>query len=137
VIYSDTSEHLWIICVRLTKMNMITYLMEMLFFGMLHLTFLIQYIFRNEHVQNMHEIWGGTPTKIQLSVLVEYKAGIYVFFLPQALVARTYHHPFSNFLFTILFSIKFLYFFIISSPFPYFNLFVSIFIQTLITFMIW
>jgi hypothetical protein len=37
--------------------------------------------------------------------------------------------PFSNFLFTNLFSIKFLYFFIISSLFPYFNLFVSIFIQ--------
>ena len=36
---------------------------------------------------------------------------------------------FSNFLFTNLFSIKFLYFFINSSLFPYFNLFVSIFIQ--------
>jgi hypothetical protein len=47
----------------------------------------------------------------------------------QALVARTYHPPFSNFLITNLFSIKFLYFFIISSLFPYFNLFVSIFIQ--------
>ena len=34
------------------------------------------------------------------------------------------------FLFTNLFSIKFLYFFIISSLFPYFNLFVSIFIQS-------
>ena len=38
--------------------------------------------------------------------------------------------PFSNFLFTNLFSTKFLYFFIISSLFPYFNLFVSIFIQS-------
>ena len=37
---------------------------------------------------------------------------------------------FSNVLFTNLFSIKFLYFFIISSLFPYFNLFVSIFIQS-------
>ena len=37
---------------------------------------------------------------------------------------------FSNFLFTNLFSIKFLYFFIISSLFPHFNLFVSIFIQS-------
>jgi hypothetical protein len=37
---------------------------------------------------------------------------------------------FSNFLFTNLFSIKCLYFFIISSLFPYFNLFVSIFIQS-------
>ena len=37
---------------------------------------------------------------------------------------------FSNFLFTNLFSIKFLYFFIISSLLPYFNLFVSIFIQS-------
>jgi hypothetical protein len=41
------------------------------------------------------------------------------------------HRPatplFSNFLFTNLFSITFLYFFIISSLFPYFNLFVSIF----------
>ena len=37
------------------------------------------------------------------------------------------HPPFSNFLFTNLFSIKFLYFFIISSLFPYF---VSIFIQS-------
>jgi hypothetical protein len=42
----------------------------------------------------------------------------------------TGHPPFSNFLFTNLFSIKFLYFFIISSLFPYFNLFVSIFIQS-------
>jgi hypothetical protein len=51
--------------------------------------------------------------------------------ISQALVARTYHPTFfSNFLFTNLFSIKFLYFFIISSPFPYFNLFVSIFIQS-------
>jgi hypothetical protein len=38
----------------------------------------------------------------------------------------TDHPPFSNFLFTNLFSIKFLYFFIISSLFPYFILFVSI-----------
>jgi len=37
---------------------------------------------------------------------------------------------FSNFLFTNLFSIKFLYFFIISSLFPYSNLFVSISIQS-------
>jgi hypothetical protein len=37
---------------------------------------------------------------------------------------------FSNFLLTNLFSIKFLYFFIISSLFPYFNLFVSIFVQS-------
>ena len=46
--------------------------------------------------------------------------------------ARGTDHPpfFSNFLFTNLFSIKFLYFFIISSLFPYFNLFVSIFIQS-------
>ena len=42
----------------------------------------------------------------------------------------TDHPPFSNFLFTNLFSIKFLYFFIISSLFPYFNLFVSIFLQS-------
>jgi hypothetical protein len=49
---------------------------------------------------------------------------------PQGFVARTYHTPFSNFLFTNLFSIKFLYFFIISSLFPYFTLFVSIFIQS-------
>ena len=41
---------------------------------------------------------------------------------------RSWHgpSPFSNFLFTNLFSIKFLYFFIISSLFPFFNLFVSI-----------
>ena len=37
---------------------------------------------------------------------------------------------FSNFLFANLFSIKFRYFFIISSLFPYLNLFVSIFIQS-------
>ena len=37
---------------------------------------------------------------------------------------------FFNFLFTNLFSIKFIYLFIISSLFPYFNLFVSIFIQS-------
>jgi hypothetical protein len=42
----------------------------------------------------------------------------------------TDHPPFSNFPFTNLFSIKFLYFFIISSLFPYFNLFVWIFIQS-------
>ena len=49
----------------------------------------------------------------------------------QALVARNYPPPFFfNFLFTYLFSIKFLYIFIISSRFPYFNLFVSIFIQS-------
>jgi hypothetical protein len=40
-------------------------------------------------------------------------------FESQALVARTYHPPFSNFLFTNLFSIKFLYFFIISSLLPF------------------
>ena len=50
-------------------------------------------------------------------------------FKSQALVA-TDHPPFSNFLFTNLFSIKFLYFFIISSLFPYFNWFVSIFIKS-------
>ena len=38
--------------------------------------------------------------------------------------------PFSNCLFTYLFSIKFPYFFISSSLFPYFNLLVSIFIQS-------
>ena len=48
---------------------------------------------------------------------------------------RSWHGPtappfFSNFLFTNLFSLKFLYFFIISSLFPCFNLFVSIFIQS-------
>jgi hypothetical protein len=53
-----------------------------------------------------------------------------VMFFAQALVARTYHPPFSNFLFTNLFSIKYLYFFIISSLVPYFNLFVSIFTQS-------
>ena len=42
----------------------------------------------------------------------------------------TDHPPFPNFLFTNLFSIRFLYYFIISSLFPYFNLFVSIFIQS-------
>jgi hypothetical protein len=41
----------------------------------------------------------------------------------------TLKNPFSNFLLN-LFSIKFLYFFIISSLFPYFNLFMSIFIQS-------
>ena len=49
----------------------------------------------------------------------------------QAPVVQTYHPPFvSNFLFTNLFSITFVNFFIISSLFPYFNLFVSIFIQS-------
>jgi hypothetical protein len=53
---------------------------------------------------------------------------------PQALVARNDvpPPPFLNFLFTYLFSIKFLYFFNISSRFPYFNLFVSIFIQSFV-----
>ena len=55
----------------------------------------------------------------------------FILVIAQALVARTPPPPFfSNFLFTNLFSIKFLYFFIISSLFPYFNLFVSIFIQS-------
>ena len=47
---------------------------------------------------------------------------------------RSWHGPppFSNFLLTNLFSIKFLYFCNISSLFPYFNLFVSIFIQSYI-----
>ena len=54
-----------------------------------------------------------------------------VFLLVLYTGARGTDHPsFSNFLFTNLFSIKFLYFFIISSLFPYFNLFVSIFIQS-------
>ena len=48
----------------------------------------------------------------------------------QVLVARNYSPPPFNFLLTYLFSIKFLYFFIISFLFPYFNLFVSIFIQS-------
>ena len=51
----------------------------------------------------------------------------------QVLVARNYHHPFFNFLFSYLFSIKFRYSLIISSLFPYFNLFVSIFIQSYLT----
>ena len=42
----------------------------------------------------------------------------------------SWHELITPFLFTNLFSIKFLYFFIISSRFPYFNLFVSIFIQS-------
>jgi hypothetical protein len=42
----------------------------------------------------------------------------------------TDHPPFSNFQITNLILIKFLYFFIISSLFLYFNLFVSIFIQS-------
>jgi hypothetical protein len=42
----------------------------------------------------------------------------------------TDHLPFSNFPFVNLFSIKLLYFFIISPLFPYFNLFVSVFIQS-------
>jgi len=49
---------------------------------------------------------------------------------PQALVARNYNPPCFNFLLTYLFSIKFLYFFNISSRFPYLNLVVSIFIQS-------
>ena len=45
-------------------------------------------------------------------------------------MARITTPLFFNFLLTYLCSIKFLYFFIISSIFPYFNLFVSIFIQS-------
>jgi hypothetical protein len=50
-------------------------------------------------------------------------------------VARNYHPPpFSNFLFTYLFSIKFLYFVIIKFHlfFPYFNLFLSIFMYKIV-----
>ena len=54
-----------------------------------------------------------------------------IFGTSPVLNARGTNHPrFSNFLFTNLFSIKFLYFLIISSLFPYFNLFVSIFKQS-------
>jgi hypothetical protein len=68
---------------------------------------------------------GGTKSFTSLSVLVCDKHE------QLTTDARgTDHPPFSNFLFTNLFSIKFLYFFIISSLFPYFNLFVSIFIQS-------
>ena len=54
---------------------------------------------------------------------------IFGHYFSQALVARNYH-PLFNFLFTYLFSITFPYFFIISSLCPYFNLFMSIFIQS-------
>ena len=61
----------------------------------------------------------------------QYSFWIIAHILFNALLPRgTDHPPFYNFLFTNLFSIKFLYFFIISSLFPYFNLFVSIFIQS-------
>ena len=56
-----------------------------------------------------------------------------IYILPERYYRRSWHGPpplFFNFLFTNLFSIKFIYFFIISSLFPYFNLFVSIFIQS-------
>ena len=51
--------------------------------------------------------------------------------LSQELLSRNYHPLLSNFLFTYLFSIKFLYFVIIKFHlfFAYFNLFVSIFIH--------
>ena len=48
---------------------------------------------------------------------------------PQAFVIRNYPPPFFHFLFTYLFSIKCLYFFIISTLFPYFNLLMSILMQ--------
>jgi hypothetical protein len=48
---------------------------------------------------------------------------------PQAFMARNYPPPFFYFLFTYLFSIKCLYFFIISTLFPYFNLLMSLLIQ--------
>ena len=81
-------------------------------------------------------------TFYQLSIIVVHSI-FYVFFLYFIPIADPFYAttgargtdsppppPFSNFLFTNLFSIKFLYFFIISSLFPYFNLFVSIFIQS-------
>jgi hypothetical protein len=61
------------------------------------------------------------------SVIVK---GMFYFDMLTTGARGTDHPPFSNFLFTNLFSIKCLYFFIISSLFPYFNLFVSIFIQS-------
>jgi hypothetical protein len=70
--------------------------------------------------------------KIDWWTIYRVEFNIYLMFKPQMLVARTYHPPFSNFLFTNLFSIKFPYVFIISSLFPYLNLFVSIFMQSLI-----
>ena len=76
------------------------------------------------------EIWCGTflQPKVNISY-IQQTIGYCVFH------RRSWHGPppFSNFLFTNLFSIKFLYFFIISSLFPYFNLFVSIFIQSYVT----
>ena len=76
--------------------------------------------------------------KKKMAVILTYSGHfrfLYIFFIKKypiySTAARgTDHPPFSNFLFTNLFSIQFLYFFIISSLFPYFNLFVTIFIQS-------
>jgi hypothetical protein len=71
--------------------------------------------------------------KLHVSTLDRYR-GLLVHFVSIKTEHRRSGHElttplFSNFLLTNIFSIKFLYFFIISSLFPYFNLFVSIFIQ--------
>ena len=60
-----------------------------------------------------------------ISICAKYK-----FVLPYITGTRGITTPLFNLLFTSLFSIKFLYFFIISSLFTYFNLFVSIFMQS-------
>jgi hypothetical protein len=74
--------------------------------------------------KTLNQIIFFPSTKIR--IFFSATLGIRIFFLEKK------HNPtplFSNFLFANLFSIKFLYFFIISSLFPYFNLFVSIFIK--------
>ena len=72
-----------------------------------------------------------------ISLSSSFRSIVNIFFSLESHVmhSRSWHGitllPFFNFLFTYLFSIKFLYFFIISSLSPYFKLFVSIFIHSL------
>ena len=88
--------------------------------------------FQLERVEN--DDWGNTfPVGANVAGVIIITEGNKIhlnmnLFEAQALVART-TPQFLTFCLQIYFSMKFLYFFIISSLFPYFNLFVSIFIQ--------
>ena len=88
--------------------------------------------FQLERVEN--DDWGNTfPVGANVAGVIIITEGNKIhlnmnLFEAQALVART-TPLFLTFCLQIYFPMKFLYFFIISSLFPYFNLFVSIFIQ--------
>ena len=108
---------------KLATYKKISYLQHKLI-GFVSLIIFFQFTIGMYHFYSYYKIDWWTIYRVEFN--------IYLMLKSQTLVARTYQPPFSNFLFTHLFSIKFPYVFIISSLFPYFNLFVSIFIHSLI-----